>query len=241
MDLQSITKTYRRYSGHYDAVFGAVLNPGRRKSIKLVNGHARILEVGVGTGLALPYYPAGSRVIGIDISAEMLEKARERKKKQGLDHVEALLQMDAEQLSFPDSSFDMVLAMYVVSVVPHPERVLEEMRRVCAPDGDIIIVNHFHSVNPVMRAMEKGLSPFSRVLGFRTDLELGSLPPIPGFKLVSIQATGLLGMWKVIHYQGNGVGKKEGKPALRGAPELRLVAGKAEATVGDFRGRGAAN
>jgi phosphatidylethanolamine/phosphatidyl-N-methylethanolamine N-methyltransferase len=204
MDLASIRKTYRRYSRHYDRIFGPVFNPGRKLSVETANHRSgqRILEVGVGTGLALPYYHADCRVVGIDVSPEMLEKARQRRLEEKLDHVEDLIEMDAEHLDFPDHSFDSVVAMYVVSVVPNPGRLLAEMRRVCKPDGDIVLINHFSSSHPVLKMVEKSLSPLSGMLGFRPNLDLQSLPGLPGFEVADVRSANFLGYWKMVHYRG---------------------------------------
>ena len=179
MQIEAVKTAYRRYARIYDAVFGPVLQPGRRallEALKLKPGD-RVLEVGVGTGLSLPLYPGSVRITGIDVSREMLEKARERVARRRLENVEALLEMDAEQMSFPDASFDKVVAMYVVSVVARPARLLEELHRVCRPDGEIFIVNHFRSENRFIGAVEKALAGFSPQLGFRPDFDLREVLP----------------------------------------------------------------
>jgi phosphatidylethanolamine/phosphatidyl-N-methylethanolamine N-methyltransferase len=174
MRLESVKAAYRRYAAVYDAVFGPVLQPGRKAVVQALGLRPgdRVLEVGVGTGLSLPLYPRDVRITGIDVSREMLEKARARVGRRQMPHVEALLEMDAEQMSFPDAVFDKVVAMYVVSVVERPDRLLEELHRVCRPDGEIFIVNHVRSDNRVIGAVEKALAPLSDKLGFRPDFEL---------------------------------------------------------------------
>jgi phosphatidylethanolamine/phosphatidyl-N-methylethanolamine N-methyltransferase len=172
-----VKTAYRRYAGFYDALFGPVLQPGRRavlEALRLRPGD-RVLEVGVGTGLSLPMYPQSVKITGIDVSREMLDKARLRVGRRGLQNVEALLEMDAEAMTFADQSFDKVVAMYVMPVVRNPARVLEEFHRVCKADGEIYIVNHVKSDNRVIRAFEMGLARFSNQIGFRPDFELREL------------------------------------------------------------------
>ena len=157
MELEDTLRTYRLFSGSYDLVFGPVFHPGRKDAVRIANDRPaqRILEVGVGTGLSLPFFRGDARVTGVDVSSEMLAKARRRVARRKLKQVEALLEMDAEKLTFADNSYDAVLALYVASVVPNPARFAAEMRRVCKPGGTIVIVNHFTSENRVMRFIEK--------------------------------------------------------------------------------------
>src|SRR5580692_10233214 len=174
MDLHDTIRTYRLFSGSYDIVFGPVFHPGRKDAVRIANDRPgqRILEVGVGTGLSLPHFRADSRVTGIDVSAEMLANAQRRVERRKLKQVEALLEMDAENMSFEDNSFDAVLALYVASVVPNPARFAAEMRRVCRPGGTIVIVNHFASEEGVMRVVEKLLAPLAGFIGFHADFSL---------------------------------------------------------------------
>ena len=115
MDLQDTIRTYRLFSGSYDVVFGPIFHLGRKDAVRIANAlpGQRILEVGVGTGLSLPFFRADSEVTGIDVSAEMLAKARRRVERQNLKHVKELSVMDAEKMDFPDNSFDAVMGMYV--------------------------------------------------------------------------------------------------------------------------------
>jgi phosphatidylethanolamine/phosphatidyl-N-methylethanolamine N-methyltransferase len=174
MQIESVKAAYRRYAGVYDAVFGPVLQPGRKavvQALQLRSGE-HVLEVGVGTGLSLPLYPRDVKITGIDVSREMLEKARRRVARRHLGNVEALLEMDAERMSFADASFDKVVAMYVVPVVANPVRLLEELHRVCKPQGEIFLVNHVRSDNRLIAAFENGLARFSDKIGFRPDFQL---------------------------------------------------------------------
>jgi phosphatidylethanolamine/phosphatidyl-N-methylethanolamine N-methyltransferase len=174
LDIRAIEQAYRRYARFYDVCFGAVFQPGRRAIVDRMDcgPGERILEVGVGTGLSLPLYPQGVSVVGIDISRDMLDRARARQARDGLDYVAGLMVMDAENMAFGDDSFDKVVAMYVASVVPDPRRLVDEMRRVCKPGGQIFMVNHFHSSNPVLGGFERLLAPLSKQLGFRPAFSL---------------------------------------------------------------------
>jgi len=198
--VEHVREAYRRYAGVYDALFGPILQPGRRAVIEALGCRPgeRVLEVGVGTGLSLPMYPAFVRITGIDISREMLAKARARVAREGLANVAELAEMDAEHLSFADASFDRVVAMYVVSVVQHPERVMAELRRVCRPGGEILVVNHVRSKNPLLGALEKGLAPLSSKLGWHPDFELDRITAAGG-TLLEMRTVGVL--WKVFRFR----------------------------------------
>lgn len=174
MDLASVRRAYQRYAPVYDRVFGPALNAGRIHTVRAVNRlpPAMVLEVGVGTGLSLPRYRRDNRIVGVDISREMLGVARQRVARDGLDNVD-ILEMDAERLAFRDGVFDIVVAMYVMSVVPDPRRCLDEIIRVCRPGGTIFICNHFLSPNKA--GLAKTVAPLGRWLGWRPDFTLSQL------------------------------------------------------------------
>src|SRR5262245_2758012 len=133
-DNDMVSKAYDRWAPVYDMVFGQVFDHGRKAAIaaaEQVGG--RILEVGVGTGISLPDYAPDNRIFGVDISEQMLRKARDRVSELGLSHVEGLAVMDAKHLEFPDDSFDVVVAQYVITTVPDPEGTLDEFARVLKP------------------------------------------------------------------------------------------------------------
>jgi phosphatidylethanolamine/phosphatidyl-N-methylethanolamine N-methyltransferase len=205
MDLQDTLKTYRLFSGSYDVVFGPIFHPGRKAAVRIANDRPRqkILEVGVGTGLSLPHFRKDSRVTGIDVSAEMLAKARRRVERQHLTQVEALLEMDAEKMSFEDSSFDSVLALYVASVVPNPAKFVAEMKRVCVPGGTIVIVNHFMSDNPAMRFVEERLAPLAGKIGFHADFELEPFIEEGRLDVREVRPSNLFGYWKLLRCINN--------------------------------------
>ena len=200
MDLHDTIRTYRLFSGSYDLVFGPVFHPGRKEAVRIANDRPgqRILEVGVGTGLSLPHFRADSRVTGIDVSAEMLDKAKRRTGRLGLAHVEGLHLMDAENLEFTDNSFDAVLALYVASVVPDPARFAAEMRRVCIPGGTIVVVNHFTSENPLTRFMEKRLARLAKHIGFHADFPFDQFRCESRLSIREVRPSNLFGYWKLL-------------------------------------------
>lgn len=200
MELHDTIRTYRLFSGSYDIVFGPVFHPGRKQAVRIANDRPgqRILEVGVGTGLSLPHFRRDSRVTGIDVSEEMLAKARRRAQRLRLSHVAGLHVMDAEHLEFPDSSFDAVLALYVASVVPDPARFAAEMRRVCIPGGTIVVVNHFTSDNLLARLMEKRLARIARHIGFHADFPLEMFRRDSRLAIREVRPSNLFGYWKLL-------------------------------------------
>ena len=176
MKAESVTSSYRRWAPIYDKTFGAVTHAGRRRTCTHVSGKSgHVLEVGVGTGLALPFYSGNVRVTGIDFSDEMLAKAKERVSEENLTNVENLLQMDARDLKFEDNSFDFVVAMHVLSVVPEPEKVMAEIARVCKPGGEVIIVNHFAREKGVLAVIERITSPLEDMLGWQSDFDISTV------------------------------------------------------------------
>jgi phosphatidylethanolamine/phosphatidyl-N-methylethanolamine N-methyltransferase len=203
LDSASIVEAYRRWANVYDTVFGGVSSRGRQQAVSLVNRlpGVDVLEVGVGTGLALPHYNRDKRITGIDLSTEMLRKARERTRSDGLTHVKALHEMDAEATDFEDSSFDIAVAMFVASVVPNPKRLLGEMRRLVRPGGNILMVNHFAASKGPRWWLERAMAPASRALGWHPDfamdgifstddlarIEVESVPPFGIFTLVRLR------------------------------------------------------
>ena len=168
MHEDAIKSAYRRWAPVYDHTFGLVAAEGRKHAVEIINQRrGRVLEVGVGTGLSLPAYGAHLEIVGIDLSPEMLEKARERVASEGLSNVTGLHEMDAGELKFPDASFDTVAAMYVMTVVPDPEKVMRELSRVCRPGGEVIIVNHFSADDGMRGWVERRMAPFADKLGWR--------------------------------------------------------------------------
>ena len=146
MELAAVKTSYKYWAPVYDYTFGWISRGGRRRTVDYINSRSgRVLEIGVGTGLSLDLYRPHLEVTGIDVSPEMLDKARQKVAEKGLTNVARIGEMDARALAFPDDHFDTVVAMYVISVVPEPEKVMEEMARVCKPDGQILLFEHGRS------------------------------------------------------------------------------------------------
>ena len=174
MNTQSVASAYGRWAPIYDMVFGPVFRHGRLLSVQAAERvGGRILEVGVGTGLSLSSYRRTSRIVGVDISEPMLDKARARVRRKNLSNVEDIAIGDAEALGYPDASFDVVVAQYVVTAVPNPERALDEFVRVVRPGGEIIIATRIGAERGLRGVIEGALMPLTSRLGWRTQFPWG--------------------------------------------------------------------
>ena len=167
---------YYEFSHLYDVFFGRVFFPRIVRVIRSlgIEPGARVLELGVGTGLSLEAYPQHCQVTGIDLAPEMLERAQDRVNRNGWRHV-TLQQGDALNLAFADDAFDYVMAFHVVSVVPDPQRMMAEAERVCRPGGLLAIINHFRSRQRAVARVQRGIDPITRRLGWTTTLCLPQL------------------------------------------------------------------
>ncbi|MBI4665049.1 MAG: class I SAM-dependent methyltransferase [Nitrospinae bacterium] len=204
MEYDSIQKIYKNYSSIYDLLFKGFFHPRQRLAISNLNitPGARVLDVGVGTGLTLPLYPSHCQVTGIDISSHMLKQARKKVEKMGLTNVQ-LMEMDACDLAFEENTFDFVIATHIISVVPDPFKVIDEMRKVAKPNGQIVIVNHFVSSNPVIAKMENFCDPFFRKLGWRMDMSLEDLVAATNLQVYQTRKLKKLDLWQVVHAYNN--------------------------------------
>ena len=194
-----VERVYEKLSSVYDLTFGPTLHPGRLQALDrmAIRPGSSVLEVGVGTGINLKLYPRTCHITGVDLSAPMLEKAQERIVKNGLRNCR-VIEMDAAALTFPDNSFDIVYAPYVISVVPDPVAVVREMRRVCKPGGRIVVLNHFKSRNRLLSRIETAISPLTVHIGFVSDLDLPGFLHQADLKPISIQKVNLLSMWTLV-------------------------------------------
>jgi phosphatidylethanolamine/phosphatidyl-N-methylethanolamine N-methyltransferase len=208
LDTDLVAKAYGRWAPVYDLVFGPVFDRGRKAAIEVAERvGGRILEVGVGTGISLPDYSRANRIFGIDISEGMLKKARERVAEEKLTQVEGLAVMDAQHLEFPDNSFDVVVAQYVISAVKNPEAVLDEFIRVLRPGGEIVILSRISAEDGLRHKIEHWVAPVAGRLGWRTEfpweryalwaknaknvelIEKRPMPPLGHFSLIRFGKT----------------------------------------------------
>jgi len=194
-----VAGVYEKLASVYDLAFGPTLQPGRVRALQRmdIQSGERVLEVGVGTGINLSLYPKACRMTGIDFSSSMLEKARERVARGGPQQMR-LLQMDAADLKFADDSFDIVYAPYLISVVPDPVKVAQEMRRVCRPGGRIIFLNHFLSPNLFVSRVERLISPFTIHIGFKADLDLAAFLAQSALEPISIEKVNVPRIWSLV-------------------------------------------
>jgi phosphatidylethanolamine/phosphatidyl-N-methylethanolamine N-methyltransferase len=168
-------KLYSFYSPFYDYVFGKLLGPGRRQAFHYLNQHPhqKVLEIGVGPGSTLEFYPPQTEFVGIDISGPMIQRAREKAQRLNSGSSFEFHVMDAARLEFPDNSFDVVMAAYVITTVEDPYQVCREMLRVVKPGGQIIAINHSRSENGShLGKLEDLLAPIFVRIGFTTDLDV---------------------------------------------------------------------
>ncbi len=218
LDKETVVRAYARWAPVYDLVFGPVFERGRKIAIAAAERiGGRILEVGVGTGASLPDYARTNRLVGVDISEPMLRKAQERVAEHALHNVEALAVMDAAHLGFPDESFDVVVAQYVITAVPDPEATLDEFARVLKPGGEIVLVNHIGAEAGLWRAFETWFSPMARKLGWRPEFPWARLvrwAARDGVHLVERRPMPLLRQFSLVRF-AKGTAAEQGAAAAR--------------------------
>src|SRR5215470_5181838 len=175
------SRIYSDFSHLYDKIFSRFFRERIESVIAGLNipPGAKVLEVGIGTGLSLTAYPSHCEVTGVDLAPDMLELAKQKAEDNGWRHFR-FLEMDAMDLQFPDNSFDFVTSFHVVTVVPDPVKMMQEIHRVCKPGGRVVIINHFRTTKPVLGPLIGALDPVTRLLGWHASLRLSdAFDPVP--------------------------------------------------------------
>ncbi|MGQ9476914.1 MAG: class I SAM-dependent methyltransferase [Candidatus Bipolaricaulia bacterium] len=197
---QAATRTqahYDRLAPVYD-LLGALMERSARRWRRLLweeVGGESILEVGVGTGKNMPYYPEGPKIMAIDLSEGMLHRARRRAEQAGIE-VE-LRQMDVQALAFPDKSFDTVVATFVFCSVPDPVQGLQELGRVAKEK--ILLLEHIRPERPRLGRLFDLLNPLVvRLFGFNINRRTLENIERAGLKLERMQDLDRLGIFKLI-------------------------------------------
>lgn len=195
-----VEKIYERIGPYYNFVFGKLLfQEGRETAIDFLElkDNAKVLEVGVGTGLTLPLYPKDCKVIGVDLSESMLKEAEELIRRKKIKNASVKI-MDATKLEFPDNTFDGVLGNLFISATSYPEAALSEMKRVCKPGGMIVLMNHFKSENKVVGAVESAFNPIALSLGFKSNLEMEPLLKKMKLKVKNLKKVNMFNLWTAV-------------------------------------------
>jgi phosphatidylethanolamine/phosphatidyl-N-methylethanolamine N-methyltransferase len=200
MNEASILVAYKRYARNYNLIFGKIFEQGRKRAVDWMNCKPgdRTLDVGIGTGLSLGFYPKHTMVVGVDLSPHMLGVAKQKVQRLNSNHI-CLSLMDAQKLCFADHTFDKVTAMYVASVVPSPLSMIAEMKRVCKQGGDIFILNHFSNGHLLPRLIETVLMPFENIIGFRPRFSMEQLIEESELHVLSVLPVNFFGFWTLIH------------------------------------------
>ena len=216
MQESSTKKIYDVHSMFYDATFGRLVKRRIERAIHHMNigDSDLVLDLGIGTGVSLNYYPQRGHVVGVDLSAGMLREARKKIRERGLSHT-TVFQANALELPFGDSTFDHVFISHVITVVSDPYMLVREAQRVCKPGARIVIVNHFQSTNRFIGMLEKWLCPLCTKIGWRSDLALQDLIRRTGIEVDYRYKLESIDLWETVVISNN-------KSAL--LPRLAMVA-----------------
>ena len=221
MQESSTKKIYDVHSLFYDATFGRLVKRRIERAIRHMNIAETdlVLDLGIGTGASLGFYPRHGKVIGIDLSAGMLRECRKKIREGDMNHV-AVSQANALQLPFADDTFDHVFISHVITVVSDPYVLVREAQRVCKPGARIVIVNHFQSTNRFIGMVEKWLCPLCTKLGWRSDLALQDLIRRTGVEIDYRYKLESIDLWETVVITNN----KSALPALDAHEQQTIAA-----------------
>jgi phosphatidylethanolamine/phosphatidyl-N-methylethanolamine N-methyltransferase len=204
MQEASTRKIYDIHSAFYDATFGRLV----KRRIEIAISHMniretdRVLDLGIGTGQSLNFYPQYGRIYGVDLSSGMLKQCRKKIAERGLTHA-TVFQADALKLPFADDSFDHVFISHVISVVSDPIQLVREAQRVAKPGSRIVLLNHFQSTNRFIALVEKWVSPLCTKLGWRSDLALQELIRQTGLEIDYRYKLESIDLWETVVVTNN--------------------------------------
>jgi phosphatidylethanolamine/phosphatidyl-N-methylethanolamine N-methyltransferase len=219
MQEANTRKIYDVHAMFYDATFGRLVRRRIARAISHMNlaETDRVLDLGIGTGVSLDYYPTDrGRIIGVDLSSGMLRKAREKIRERGLNQT-VVFQADALHLPFADDTFDHVFMSHVISVVSDPYKLIQEAQRVAKPGARIVIVNHFQSTNRFIAMVEKWLCPLCTKLGWRSDLALQDLVRRTGVEVDYRYKLESIDLWETVVMTNNKSAVADASPATLAA------------------------
>jgi phosphatidylethanolamine/phosphatidyl-N-methylethanolamine N-methyltransferase len=214
MQESSTRKIYDVHSVFYDATFGRLVKRRIQRAIEHMNiaETDRVLDLGIGTGASLNFYPDRGRIFGVDLSAGMLRECRKKIRERGLGNA-IVFQADAMKLPFADNSFDHVFISHVISVVSDPCKLVQEAQRVAKPDARIVILNHFQSTNRFIAMVEKWLCPLCTKLGWRSDLALQDLIRQTGVAIDFRYKLDSIDLWETVVITNNKSAVNRPKPS----------------------------
>jgi ubiquinone/menaquinone biosynthesis C-methylase UbiE len=198
-EAEKTRRRFDRIAWMYDAMESPMeMISARTWRRALLSGvHGRVLEVGIGTGKNLPYYPRDIALTGIYISPRMLDRAKRRAESLGISC--DLTVMDAERMAFPDAAFDAVVSTFVFCSVPDPVAGLKEVRRVLRPGGEAFFLEHVRSENPFLGRLMDLLNPLVRsAIGPNINRRTVENIATAGFEVVSMEEMGLKILKKII-------------------------------------------
>lgn len=192
-----VKNRYNKIARYYDKAEFLVENMYfkkiRKETLSKLQGD--ILEIGIGTGKNIPYYNRQVKLTGIDISPEMLEKAKQKFRDKAL--IKNLTLMDAQDLDFADNSFDYVTGTFIFCSIPDSVKALEEARRVAKPEAQLIFVEHVLSKYQLIAFLENLLSPLvSSKFGFNINRDTRRNIQKAGLKLVKDERLGMFDVFR---------------------------------------------